>query len=184
MNEDIVLEFDDLNLTKASEQCVLHAYPDPASPLGRALQKAKLWYGFLAGTNGIPDNLHALSGKPWTIGFGHTGADVFEGLVWSQDLANRTLVADTQWAQAAVRKSVTVKLTKEQFIALCDLCFNIGATAFSGSTLAKRLNAGLLMEAADQFLVWNRAGGQVSDGLSKRREAERALFILGSNFNV
>src|SRR5258707_4133540 len=49
-------------------------------------------------------------------------------------------------SQAAVRKSVTVKLTKEQFIACDDLCFNIGATAFAGSTLVKKLNAGLLID--------------------------------------
>lgn len=190
MNEDIVLGFDDLVLTKDSERCVLHAYPDPASKLGLALQKAGLWYGFLDGKNGIPAALRIgadgkqLSGAPWTIGWGHTGKEVVEGLVWTQQKADDTLVADYAWAQAAVRKLVTIKLSKEQFIACCDLVFNIGEENFRTSTLDKQLNSHHIAEAADQFRVWNRAGGKVNNGLIKRREAERALFILGSDFNA
>jgi lysozyme len=70
-----------------------------------------------------------------------------------------------------------VSVTPTQFGALVSLAYNIGGAALSKSTLIKRLNAGRTQEAADQFLVWNRAGGRVLSGLQRRREAERALFL-------
>jgi GH24 family phage-related lysozyme (muramidase) len=45
------------------------------------------------------------------------------------------------------------------------------------STLLKLLNQGEYTQAADQFLRWNKAGGRVLPGLTRRREAERALFL-------
>ncbi|KQD16250.1 lysozyme [Acinetobacter baumannii] len=68
-------------------------------------------------------------------------------------------------------------LTQNQFDALVSLAYNIGSGAFKGSTLLKLLNKGDYKGAADQFLVWNKAGGKVMKGLVRRREAERALFL-------
>ncbi|WP_335876684.1 lysozyme, partial [Acinetobacter baumannii] len=50
-------------------------------------------------------------------------------------------------------------------------------TNLANSTLLKKLNKGDYQGAADQFLVWNKAGGKVMKGLVRRREAERALFL-------
>ena len=58
-----------------------------------------------------------------------------------------------------------------------SLTFNIGTIAFKNSTLLKKLNAGDRVGAADQFLVWNKAGGKVLQGLVNRRQAERAQFL-------
>ncbi|KRJ11905.1 lysozyme [Acinetobacter nosocomialis] len=58
-----------------------------------------------------------------------------------------------------------------------SLTYNIGSGAFKNSTLLKKLNKGDYQGAADQFLVWNKAGGKVMKGLVRRREAERALFL-------
>ena len=59
------------------------------------------------------------------------------------------------------------------------MCFayNVGTGALQKSTLIKLLNAGDTQGAADQFLRWNKAGGQVVAGLTRRREAERKLFL-------
>ena len=70
-----------------------------------------------------------------------------------------------------------IAINQNQFDALVSLCFNIGAGNFRSSTLLRVLNAGNLMAAADQFLVWDKVAGQVSDGLVRRRAAERALFV-------
>lgn len=89
------------------------------------------------------------------------------------------LKQDTSRAGAALKRGVTVRVTQEQYDALLSLVFNIGEGAFMRSTLLVRLNAGRCTEAADQFLRWDYAGGKRLRGLSKRRAAERAMFIQG-----
>ncbi len=74
---------------------------------------------------------------------------------------------------------MTVPVTQQQFDAMVSLAFNVGAHAFSKSTLVRKLNAGDVRGAADEFLRWNKAGGQVLDGLVRRRRAERDLFLTG-----
>ncbi len=110
-----------------------------------------------------------------TIGFGHTGKDVKEGMKISQAQADRLLVDDLDVFCAAVEGMVKAA-TDNQFSALVSLCYNIGAGNLKGSTLMKKFNAGDVFGAAAQFDVWNRAAGKVLEGLCKRREAERRLF--------
>jgi lysozyme len=115
----------------------------------------------------------------WTVGYGHTGSDVVEGLTISQEQADFLLHADVAWAEACVNKAVIVAIKQNQFDALVDFVFNLGAANFLQSTLLRRLNAGCFSDAAGQFLRWNRAGGMVVDGLTRRRAAEMALFLVG-----
>jgi lysozyme len=112
----------------------------------------------------------------WTIGWGHTGPEVIEGLVWTQAQADAQLLVDIQWAADCVNQSITVALTQPEFDALVDLCFNIGCGNFSGSTLVRLLNRGDYAEAANQFDLWDHAGGQVVAGLLRRRQAETNEF--------
>lgn len=184
MNEDIVLTFDDMSLKREYEKCVLFAYPDPASAMAQAMVRAGVWYNFLAGHAQIPASMANLNGSPWTIFWGHTGPEVHRGMTGTQAQADAQLMKDSQWSQEAVRACVDIKLSREQFTALESLCYNIGVDAFETSTLVRDLNGHLIEAAADQFLVWNKAGGFVSDGLISRRKAERALFILGSDFSA
>jgi lysozyme len=53
----------------------------------------------------------------------------------------------------------------------------LGSAALACSTLLKKLNAGDTKGAAEEFLKWDKAGGKVLAGLTKRRKAERALFL-------
>lgn len=186
MNEDLIVGLNDLGLLKQWERLVLFAYPDPVSPLAKAIQAAGLWEQVLSGHIPIPltcrhdSRGNTLSGAPWTIFYGHTGPDVYEGLVGTEDHANSVLMQDTMHSQEAIRACVTVKLTIDQFVALIDLTHNIGTTALKNSTLVRLLNLGNTQAAADQFRVWIKAGGVDNQGLKNRREADRALFLLGS----
>jgi lysozyme len=113
-----------------------------------------------------------------TIGWGHV-AGVSLGDTCTQAQADAWFVQDAQVAVDAVNKDVPGSVTQNQFDALCSLCFNIGAGAFAGSTLVKRLNAGDVAGAAAQFPAWNHVNGAVNAGLTRRRAAEQALFLQG-----
>jgi lysozyme len=112
-----------------------------------------------------------------SIGTGHTGADVTEGLVWSQAQADAALRNDTSFAAAAINRYVDVALNQNEFDALCSLAFNIGVGAFRSSTLLRMLNMGDHPGAAMQFAVWDRVNGEQNAGLARRRSAEQVLFL-------
>ena len=77
----------------------------------------------------------------------------------------------------AVEKMLKVSVNYNQFAALVSFAYNVGRGALQNSTLLKLLNSGNTAKAADEFLRWNKAGGVVLAGLTRRREAERALFL-------
>lgn len=79
----------------------------------------------------------------------------------------------------AIARYAQVPLSQCQFDALTSWCYNVGAENVRTSTLMRRLNEGDYMGAANELLRWNRAGGRVWAGLTRRREAERALFLEG-----
>ncbi|GLU31193.1 lysozyme [Trinickia caryophylli] len=112
----------------------------------------------------------------WTIGYGHTGSDVTPGLVITQSQADQMLCGDLAGFETGVSKLVTVALNENQFSALVSFSYNLGLGNLGSSTLLRLLNAGDYQGAAAQFPRWNRAGGKVYDGLTKRRLAEQALF--------
>jgi lysozyme len=114
-----------------------------------------------------------------TIGYGHTGSDVIEGMTITHDQAEALLMCDVETASNAVNARVPEDCTQNEFDALVDFTFNCGAGNFDHSTLLKKLQAGDIEGAADEFLKWDRAGGQILAGLAKRRSAERTLFLLG-----
>src|SRR6185369_5578424 len=93
-------------------------------------------------------------GKVWTIGWGHTGPEVVEGLVWSQEQCDVQLLTDTQHAQDCVNASVWVPITQGEFDALVDFTFNVGCSAFLKSTMLKMINAGAYQTAAKEFEKW------------------------------
>ncbi len=112
----------------------------------------------------------------WTIGYGHTGTDVKKGLTITEEQASTLLAADVAWAVTCVNKSVKVAINQNQFDALVDFVFNLGCANLGQSTLLRLLNAGDSSGAAKEFLRWNRAGGKVLAGLTRRRQAEMDLF--------
>src|SRR5690606_38970700 len=107
-----------------------------------------------------------------TIGYGHT-KNVYVGQVIDETQAVAYLISDLTDAEFAVRSKVKVPLTQNQFDALVSFVYNVGSGNFGSSTLLRKLNQSDYKGAADEFLRWNRAGGQVLDGLTRRRESER-----------
>lgn len=115
----------------------------------------------------------------WTIGVGHTKG-VKPGDVSTAEKVDQWLREDAQEAEQAVNRLVRAPLSQAQFDALVSFVFNLGAGALERSTLLKRLNGRDYDAAANEFLRWNIAGGRVLAGLTKRRIAERMLFLTGA----
>jgi lysozyme len=67
--------------------------------------------------------------------------------------------------------------SQAQFDALVSFSFNLGLGSLQSSTLRMKYNRGDIAGAADEFLKWNKAGGKILKGLTRRREAERLLFL-------
>jgi len=114
----------------------------------------------------------------WTIGYGHTGADVKKGMTITQEQAENLLKQDLVVHTNNVSKLVKVPLTQNQFDALVSFEYNVGYGNFANSTLLKLLNQNKHDEAAKQFLRWKYAKGIVLAGLVKRRNAEMKLFLM------
>lgn len=112
----------------------------------------------------------------WTIGYGHTGKDVVQGLKWTQAQADAALMDDMAVALCDVRKKVTRQLNDNQLAALVSFVFNLGGGAFGGSTLLKKINSGDIAGAGKEFGKWINAGGKPLPGLVKRRSAEAELW--------
>lgn len=146
-------------LIETFEGCILQAYDDfndQIVPLG----------GVIHGT--------------LTIGYGHTSAAgapiVFIGQTITKDEADTILSTDLEKVEREVTDLVKVPLNQNQFDALVSFQFNTGA--LGRSTLLKFLNNNEYSEASHQFLAWDHVGSNVVEGLERRREAERRLFIL------
>jgi lysozyme len=115
-----------------------------------------------------------------TIGYGHTGSDVTDGKTITKGEAEELLLKDLGRFEKGIEDLLKVAVSENQFSALVVFAYNIGLNALSGSTLLKKLNAGDIIGASDQFLRWNRAGGKEVEGLTNRRHAERDLFLTAS----
>lgn len=111
----------------------------------------------------------------WTIGYGHTGPEVVEGLEINQADADAYLAIDVEAFSSSVAK-IALRATQQQFDALVSFAFNVGANALKKSTLLRLHNAGSHESAAAEFMRWNKAGGVVLAGLTRRRKAEAVLY--------
>ena len=107
-------------------------------------------------------------------------------MVITEARAETLLKDDLKDAEAAVNRLVTAPINENQFSALVSFVFNIGASvalggepgAFDRSTLLSLLNANAEMDiVANQLLRWNKASDWELPGLTRRRQAERALFL-------
>lgn len=148
---------DELDLTQSCIQLVerdegdrLTAYPDPAT-----------------------------GADPWTIGYGHTGPDVHPGLTITQAQAEALLEQDLAKFEDGVNDLLTsdAGCNDDQFSAMVSLSYNIGLGNFEKSSVLRFHNAGQYAQAADAFLLWDKAAGQVMAGLVRRRHQERELYL-------
>lgn len=121
-----------------------------------------------------------IAGK-WTIGWGHLikpeESYLLDAAGITADQATTLLRADLAIAERAVNDLVTVPIAGNQYDALVSFVFNVGVTAFANSTLLRKLNAGDVDGAANEFPRWIYAGGKESAGLLARRAQEQSLFL-------
>ena len=110
-----------------------------------------------------------------TIGYGHT-AGVSDGDTCTQEEAETMLAEDLVEFEDYVKNYVESELQQNEFDALVAWTYNLGPANLKESTMLKELNSGNFEEVPRQMKRWNRAGGEVLDGLIRRREAESRLF--------
>lgn len=136
-----------IDLIKRNEGCVLHSYQDSV---------------------GV-----------WTIGYGHTGDDVVPDMWITQERAEALLRADLETFQDGVDDLLAdgVETSDNQYGAMVSLAYNVGLGNFAHSSVIRSHNARAYQQAADAFLLWNKAGGHVLGGLARRRREERALYL-------
>lgn len=114
--------------------------------------------------------------KGYSIGYGHLILPGENLSSVTREQAAQLLADDVAWAESAVRSSVLVPLTQNQFDSLVSFTYNVGAGAFKASTLLRKLNAGDYAGASGQFGRWINASGQPLAALVTRRDAERQQF--------
>ena len=114
----------------------------------------------------------------WTIGYGHTKG-VREGDAISMNDADILLGKELIEYEGYVDKLVTVELEEHQRDALVLWTYNLGPTNLKESTMLRKLNEGDYDAVPSEMMRWTRAGGQVNEGLFKRRTIESRMFAYG-----
>lgn len=109
--------------------------------------------------------------KYWTIGWGHYGPDITQGMTITQARADELLVQDLEKYEDYVT-ATGLTLTQNQFDALVSFTYNCGA-----GNLAKLVKGRDYQQIADAMLLYNKGSGQVLEDLARRRRAERELFL-------
>ncbi len=129
------------------------------------------------------------SEKYYTIGYGHYGADVYAGMTITQAQAESMLKSDLVRFEGYVNtflNKYNITINQNQFDALVSFTYNVGNVWVSYNTfqLKTYLINGVSNYNSDQittaFTNWNKSGGVVLDGLTRRRKAEAALFLNGN----
>lgn len=115
-------------------------------------------------------------GGTYTICEGHT-RNVKAGDTATPEQCQSFKEDDLRIANAAIDRCVKVPLTVGERAAFLDFTFNVGESAFCGSSLVRKLNAGDHAGACDELTRWVYAGGKKLQGLVERREYEHALCV-------
>lgn len=116
--------------------------------------------------------------KVWTICDGETKG-VKPGQVATPAECDAMLAKNLVTYEAGLDKCLTYPVPGKTKVAFLSWTYNVGVGAACKSTLVRKANAGDLRGACNELLKWDKAGGRVVNGLTKRRQAERALCLEG-----
>ena len=140
---------------------------------------------FIGGKDGVEGRVYEpykdVAGV-WTVCDGHTGSDIVKGRKYTDRECDRLMWNDLQPVKRVVDSLVKVPLGEYQRASLYSFTYNVGTSAFSKSTLLKKLNAGDEAGACEEMRRWLYAGGMKWKGLQNRRDMERSLCLAeGAN---
>jgi len=114
----------------------------------------------------------------WTIGYGHTEGVGPDSPALTEAQASALLATDLDSKYGPYVNAIGLPLSQPQFDALVSFVYNVGPGGIAASTnVGRQLRAKNWKAAADGLLAWNKAGGAAVAGLTRRRQAERALFL-------
>jgi lysozyme len=112
----------------------------------------------------------------WTIGYGHTSG-VREGMIITEAQGEAFLKQDILTAENEVSRQLK-NIGQNQFDALVSFTYNVGTGNFRGSTLLKKIKINPNDSTIrGEFAKWNKGGGTVLPGLTKRRNEEAELYF-------
>lgn len=139
-----------ISLIKSFEGCILNAYLDSVN---------------------VP-----------TIGYGATfyenGNKVKIGDKINSKQADELLKYHLNLFKEKVKSLIKTNLNDNQFSALVSFAFNLGIGNLQKSTLLIKVNKNPNdISIKEEFLKWNKAGGKILNGLTKRRNAEANLYF-------
>ena len=109
--------------------------------------------------------------KYYTIGYGHYGADVKQGMTITEAQAETYLRQDVKEAEAAVNKYAGYGWNQNQFDALVSFAYNVGN--IDGLTNNGKRSVAEISAKLPEYVY---SGGVKLEGLVRRRAAEKALF--------
>ena len=138
---------------------------------------------FVSRYEGFRSNVYKVGGRgnP-TIGFGHEVLPMedFSGGI-TRDQGLQLLRQDLQIAVNKVNRYIKASLTQNQFDAVVSFSFNVGLSRSTTPSLINVINSGTTdaSKIMNTFLMYNRAGSRVMNGLTQRRIAEANLFLNG-----
>jgi GH24 family phage-related lysozyme (muramidase) len=160
------------------------AAANPALPPGRSVsgRGVALIQGFESCARRLADGRFAAypdpksrDGRPWTVGWGSTGADIAPGTVWTQAQCDARFAEDLQRYAAEVSRAIgRAPTTQAQFDALVSFHYNTGA--IGRATLTRNHVDGDYIGAQSEFARWTYNDGRRLPGLVRRRAAEAALY--------
>lgn len=132
---------------------------------------------------GLRLSAYKCSANKETIGFGNTfyedGSPVKMGDTITKERADSLFELIANSFAERVRKEIKTILTDNQFSALVSISYNIGIGNLQKSTLLRKVNFNPNDPSIRaEFMKWNKAGGKVLAGLTRRREAEAKLYFL------
>lgn len=117
-----------------------------------------------------------------TIGYGNTfyedGSPVKLGDTITQERAESLFVMISDSFAAKVKPLITSAVNENQFSSLVSFAYNCGIANLKSSTLLRKVNANPNDPTIrNEFAKWNKAGGKVLAGLTRRRKAEADLYF-------
>jgi len=138
---------------------------------------AALMTPFVAGWEGKSNDPYQDIARVWTVCYGETRVAMRR----YTDAECETMLADglADFAAPVLKRNPELRGHDPQLAAAVSLAYNIGPSAYSGSTVARRFSAGDWRGACEAFLMWRYAGGREVKGLLNRRRAERTMCLKG-----